>query len=821
MMVSLFPHIKATTGAANVELESVLDAIRAGRWAREVAAVRRATTAPERRQLKAALPYFTASGTFAERKDAGLLQHSGIVALDLDGKQNPNWDMGHAKAALARDPYTYAVFVSAGGEGLCVLVRIPGDDHVGSFRSLAIYFAAQHGLFVDSLPDVSRPRYVSDDADLFLNPDAERWEDVEAAPAPKASAPVLRSAYRPSTHGEGYGQDALARCLAKVYGAPDGQKHVMLNKMAYLCGGLIAGGFLSEGECRSALRQAIGQREIADEKGAFKTIDDGLAAGQLKPVLPEALQFSARTALRNHTAPAAVAASIAGSQGIPVDVVQAAVDLIAAEQGRGDVELLTFWDLLESQKRDGPKKLQLNLTRFGSWLGSDGFRQRAIGEKTRVVRLDGQVVRPVTRAQLKGYVLAYVESLPFEFDGVFRPQLEELVRRQHVSLFEEGAWEFLPVLPDGFLRDTYRMAHLCYRNGWAQVSAAGVELRPYDELPGLVWESQLIDRNFTPLRLEETELAEFFVFLWNLAGHREDRLMALFLFIGYYLHGYKDPSTPKIGVLVDEIAGTEGQSNGGTGKSLMFKAIGHLVEVLEVDGKGYDPRNTKALQLVTDATRAIFFNDWDTHRVPFDRLFNMATDTLTVERLYLGQQSYPFAVSPKIGITTNGMLTGQGGSHDRRKYELEVAPHYGPGHQPRDEFGHNFFDGWDADEWSRFDNLMLHCCHLYLQAGKLVAPASENLEHRRLLSATSAGFVDFMDAQPRGVELYRTQLLTDFRAAEGYDEKTFTPERFGRWLGYYKDLHTDFQSGQDWGGDNRGKRWIMLAKDPKSAALNT
>ena len=815
MMVSIFPHIKATTGGHACPISQVLDGIQSGKWQREVEAVRRAETKTERRQLKMSLPYFTASGTFSTRNDAGLLQHSGLVALDLDADQNPGMNLASVKAILAADAYTYALFVSAGGEGLCALVRIPADNHGGSFRSLKAYYKQAHGLIVDSLGDVSRPRYVSFDPSLYTNPDAETWEDVELVEASLPQVkPMPASAYRASSRGEGYGQDALARAVGKVHQAPDGQKHVTLNKMAYLLGGVIAGGFLSEEEARQGLRAAIGSRDIGDEKGAFKTIEDGLAAGLLKPVLPEALQYSTRQQLRNGGTVATVALGIAASQGLPADAVTPAVQAVADELVKPGKVLETFWDVIDPG-HDKPLKLSMNITRYGKWLGENGFRQRAIGDKTQLVRLDGCIVHPLVRSGLKAFVLAYLEELPFEFDGIYRSMLEEAVRRQHVSLFEPAGWEFLPFLSEEFVRATEHAGQFFYKNGWAEATATGWGLRPYSELPGLVWASQLRARNFPVLELEEVELAEYFKFLWNISGHKEPRLLAELLLHGYYLHGYKDPSTPKIGVLVDEIAGTEGQSNGGTGKSLIFKAIGQIVEVVEVDGKGYDPRNAKALQQVTDATRVIFFNDWDTHRLPFDRLFNMATDTLTVDRLYTGQQSYAFEVSPKVAITTNGILSGQGGSHDRRKFELEIAPHYGPGFQPRDEFGHNFFSGWDAAEWGRFDNLMLYACHLFLKEGKrLVAPVSENLERRRLLSGTSAGFVDFMDAQPRGVTLMRTQLLSDFRAAEGYDEK-FTPEKFGRWLAAYKELSTDFQSGQGGGDSARGARWIILAKDSK------
>jgi hypothetical protein len=125
------------------------------------------------------------------------------------------------------------------------------------------------------------------------------------------------------------------------------------------------------------------------------------------------------------------------------------------------------------------------------------------------------------------------------------------------------------------------------------------------------------------------------------------------------------------------VAARDGHANGGTGKSLLFEALKQLVPVVTIDGRGFDPRGTKELQEVKDSTRILVFDDWNT-QLSFERLFVFATGPLVVDRLYSGKQSYAFAVSSKIGLTTNGMLTGQGGSHDRRRYEVEVSAHYGP-----------------------------------------------------------------------------------------------------------------------------------------------
>jgi hypothetical protein len=826
MIISFYPKSMVPEDSQLMPLLDVLAGIRNGFWATQVQAIRSLDPKAQAKlysDAKKALPGYTVSGTFHHRKKEGLLQHSGFLCLDIDAKDNTEIELAEARRLVQADASTYACFTSVGGLGWASIVPISSTNHEDSFQALSAHYFATYGLKVDvSCRDISRLRFVSYDPELYLNEQATVFERVSPEPTktPRTgNSVVAASTWRDSAKGDGYGQRALERACDRIRTAPDGQKHTILNKYAFLCGGYVASGFLREVEAQRKLESAISCREVSNLEAAFKTIRDGIRDGQNKPTLPHDLELIARKQIRSGLAITNVAATIAATQGLPAEIIASAVQSITEEHYQ-EVPILTFWEMVRASiKPDAPAKPVLRLHLFRQFLISHGFRKLAVGQKVRIVRQVEQVVYDISRSQLKDFVLDYISELPFEFDGTFRDHIEELVHTQHRMLFDEGTIEFLPFLSGSFQRDTDSQAYFFYRNTVVLATENGHKQVPYSELPGLVWSEQLLNREFSILSQDEVEAGEFFRFLNNLANHQPERLRALLLFLGYYLHSYKDPSNPKIGVLLDESIGLDERANGGTGKSLLFKALGHLVKVVEVDGKGYDPRNAKALQLVTDATRVIFFNDWDTQRVPFDRLFNMATDALIVERLYLGQQSYEFAVSPKIGITTNGVLTGQGSSHDRRRFEIEVAPYYGSHRQPRDEFGHNFFSGWSAAEWVRFDALMIHACCLFLgTGGRLLAPVSMGLEQRRLRAATSAGFVEFMDAQPRGQKLYRNILLGEFRTVEGYDEKGFTPKRFGIWLAHYKQYGTDFQSGQEGEGANRGQRWIMLAQ-PMSKRL--
>jgi hypothetical protein len=819
-IITYYPQAMRPHNGRNRALLDVLAGIQHGEWATQINAVRATAYGSDAySKLKKALPAFTASGTFKHRSEKGLLELSGIISIDIDAQDNTHVDLAAARQQIEADPSTYACFASTGGQGLVSLVPIPIDDHPGSFRALEKYYQHKFGLTVDtSCKSVSSLRYVSYDPTLYLNQQAAIFnETLLETKGNSIATGVLQSTWRPSANGDGYGQLELEVACQKVRTAPDGQKHCVLNKMAFLCGGYVGTGFLAENEARLALRAAISSRQVDSLNDAFRTIEDGLRDGQRKPLLPTALQQSVRQQLRQGKSPEQMIKTIAASQRLPEDIVAPAVYDVVHEQEQAQQEsVLAFWDMIPAGNRpDAPRKPKLSLNKFQHFLTSHGFYKLPTEQRARIVRLENHVVQEVTRIQFKDFVRSYLSNLPAEVDGTDRKSIEEMVLRQHKMLFENEFAEFLQTLDGNFIRDTATYAYLFYRNCVVVATKDGVTQMPYTELPGFVWQAQLIPRDFVPVSPAETEAGTFSQFLHNLAGKQADRLHHLKLFLGYYLHGYKDPSNTKIGILLDENAGPDGQANGGTGKSLLFKALSHIVPVLEIDGRGYDARNAKELQQVTDATRIIVFNDLS-DSVPFERLLNMASDTLTVDRHYLGKQSYPFEGSPKLGITTNGLIKGQGASYDRRRYELEVSAHYSTNWQPRDEFGHTFFSEWSLLEWSRFDALMVQSVCLFLgTGGRLSSPVAEKIRKRRLQAVTSEGFVDFMDALPRGKELHIKELFSAFRISEHYDyddDNSLSNTRFGTWINCYEKAGVTMERGQYRAQANRGKRWIKLTQ---------
>lgn len=173
MNISLYPHIRATRDGSLIPVDLLLEGIQSGQWQDEVIRVRRVTDHDLRQKEKQkGIPYVTISGAFGDRNNNGLLQHSGLISMDLDNLT----DVNEVKSRICCDPYVYACFVSISGTGLCVLFKINPEKHLESFLGLQQYIFENYGEPVDILcKDVSRPRYVSWDPGLYMNPQSDKF----------------------------------------------------------------------------------------------------------------------------------------------------------------------------------------------------------------------------------------------------------------------------------------------------------------------------------------------------------------------------------------------------------------------------------------------------------------------------------------------------------------------------------------------------------------------------------------------------------------------------------------------------------------------
>lgn len=145
-------------------------------YEKEIMAVRSAPTEDKQKRLKKSLPMATISGLFSNYSAAGLVEHSGLLAVDIDGKDNPGADMELLKKDLATVPQIAYIGLSCRGNGLYCVVPIAHPQlHDRHFAAIKDYFSSK-GINIDSgCGDITRTRFVSFDPTPYVNEKAIKF----------------------------------------------------------------------------------------------------------------------------------------------------------------------------------------------------------------------------------------------------------------------------------------------------------------------------------------------------------------------------------------------------------------------------------------------------------------------------------------------------------------------------------------------------------------------------------------------------------------------------------------------------------------------
>jgi len=175
--VSLYPKITELVKGERIPFHEIMARIKGPTWSDAVGQLRAKAAAgvpkKELADIKATLPYFTGSGVFSKREDKGLIEHSGKIIIDFDNLM----DITAARQILEADKYTEYLFKSCSGGGLAVVVNIEPGRHLDSFLFLEDYYKRTYNLTIDkACKDVSRPRYISYDPELYA---ATYFENVK------------------------------------------------------------------------------------------------------------------------------------------------------------------------------------------------------------------------------------------------------------------------------------------------------------------------------------------------------------------------------------------------------------------------------------------------------------------------------------------------------------------------------------------------------------------------------------------------------------------------------------------------------------------
>lgn len=464
-----------------------------------------------------------------------------------------------------------------------------------------------------------------------------------------------------------------------------------------------------------------------------------------------------------------------------------------------------FWDMHQAVDKQGNP-----IFKFGSpvmeyrfsneriifFLEQHGFFRHKIGENLeQFIHIDGHIVRIVDESYIKGFLLDFLRNRYFP---------EHLINLAHRSpALKEDTFKTMKFREAEFKDYGKAEQYFFFRNCIWLTNQAGVHQVDPNKNTRRVWENKIIDKSpklikepmFRIFRNEKSELDieiynqddMFFRFLiqisrihwrveledslegwtdeeaekyrkdhqFDIAGPNLSReqqmeqklhLINKIYILGYMLHGYRDAGKSWAMFLMDGKVNEDGLSHGGTGKSIMGKALTHFKRTVSFDGRDEDLfKNKHVFENVDKQTDLLFFDDASSS-FPFSRLFSMVTGGMTVNEKHVKSSQLKEDETPKVGVTTNftpdmdqstlrRLLLGEVCDY----YHIEKNGEYNETRAPIDDFGKNLFQDYDENEWNLTINFMVQCVPVFFNNAK-IDPPKGNLLNRSLIGAMNINF---------------------------------------------------------------------------------
>jgi len=687
------------------------------------------------------------NGTFSERSDNGLIEHSGLCVLDFDNYPDAV-TMQSERKKFQSLPFVFMVFVSPSGNGLKVIVRIPPsnkDEHKRRFNALKKFFDNEH--FDATSKNVSRVCFESFDPEAYINEFCETFETIESEVGFQfiERPPVVRLTDE---------NKIIERVMKFDFGCSfvSGSRNIYIFKLsACLCEYGIeresAEHYLGSFVCEDFTQLEL----VTTIKSAYRTADfrskyfeDSDKISRLKMKI---------------------------KQGISTKEIKSSLNVDEEQINEIKDDISTSDDFFWIKNND---KITIEPNLYSNFLSKHGFAKFYPEESLSptFVRVQENKVKLSSAEQIKDFVLKYLESRC------------EISVWNHCSrstyLFSENHLNMIESINLKMLQDRQNISFIPFTNGVVEVSKKGTRLISYIDVDGYIWENQILTREFKVVDEHDNDFQNF---ISKVSNEDPDRTNALESTLGYLMHTFKDKTDQKAIIFNDQEI--DDNANGGSGKSLMLTALGYFRNIVTIDGKQFNSlKNDFVYQRVNLDTQILAFDDVKKN-FDFEQLFSIVTQGIAVNRKNKDEVWIPFERSPKIVITTNYVIAGAGSSHDRRRHELEFFQYFNAERSPLDEYGKLLFDQWDSEEWSRFDNYMIANLQKYLNKG-LLKTKSINADAKRLIQVTCKDFYEFAKEGHLKLEEYNynQSKLQEFQS-ETNSFKDLSSVKFLKWVRAY------------------------------------
>lgn len=764
MIVSVFKDLyKSKDVPFHVPLEKIINRIKKGASKEIVEKIRNG-----QEELKDTLPCILFSGVFNERNSSSLIQHAGLMIVDFDKYPNEKEMFNHLEL-LKQNKHFILLFISPSGNGIKGVIKVSNDltkeTHPKVFKEFQNQFNYDYFDIVNS--NIDRVCFESYDPDIYVNLEAEIFN------------PILKD--------EGF------LLTEKVPLIPINDEEKIIDK-------------IMKWNWKKDFREGERNSFIFDLAGAFCEygISQSTAEGYILNNIVIG-DFSDREAIT--TIKSAYKKRNFDSKFFE-DYQK--IDKIKNDLKKGKKEVIkkygisedTYNELKEAQEHEDfwflndKNKIQVDLLKYKLFLERNGFKKffPEDCQKPTWVKIISNKVTETSIEKIKDFVLDYLLK---------RGEVDVWKYcANYPNLFSDKLLLMLDSVELMMLKDTKTKSFFAFKNGILEVDKNQYKLIDYIDVNGYVWESQIIQRDWISL---DDYQNEYMTFIHNVSNNEP---LPIECSIGYLLSTYKNKMNNKAIILNDEVISQNPE--GGTGKGLFVQGLRQIRKVSILDGKTFDDKKSFPYQTVSPETQILVFDDV-LKNFNFENKFSLVTEGMTLERKNKDAIKLKVEDSPKMVISTNYAIKGEGNSHDRRRHELEIAQYYGKNLTPYDEFGRQLFDDWNLEDFQKFDNYMIYCLQAYFKNG-LIKQNSKNLKLRKFIAETSMEFFEWaedLENLPRNVRLNKTEYYNKF--IEDYQDfkRYLQVKTFIKWV----DKYCKFKNIEYNEGNSNGNRWFMLIND--------
>lgn len=408
------------------------------------------------------------------------------------------------------------------------------------------------------------------------------------------------------------------------------------------------------------------------------------------------------------------------------------------------------------------------------------------GDLYLILTLENGVYREASPALVLDTIIKRIKSVDEEKAALFRE--ERATKLKSSSLEHYMGMSRQIALP----KDTRDTVYAPFKNGLLVITKDKVTLHDHDycgyDIP---WDTPTLRREYS----DTYDQSEFETFINHACGSEEksptwqERKESIETLLGYLISRKKE-TVNWLNVLTEE---TMTENMGRTGKGLIMRSIKYWRKRYLKDCKTM-PHNTDGARFIwSGLTRGTDYIQMDDLPQFFniEKLFTLCTDAMEYEKKGKDAITLDFEDAPKFVLATNYFPRGEGSSYDGRLRIYELSNHYNATTTPLGEFGHALYDGWDAEEWARYDAYMARCVQSYLRNGLLKCPCT-NVELKKL------------DNIPYEIKDWIENEVVDDSHLDVWRNKSLVVSEFGSWhYQTYKRFYTPSK------GEKLNTAWIM------------